>query len=390
MRLIHLPFLSILNSHLSDYPTPKNINYMWSFGSLSGLYISLQILSGILLVMFYVPHSLYAFNSVEHIMRDVNNGWLIRYLHANIASFFFVFVYIHMLRGLYFQSYYAPRKNLWFSGLIIFILMMATAFMGYVLPWGQMSFWGATVITNLFTAVPVVGPSLAQWLWGGFAIDTATLARFFSLHYLLPFIISIIVLIHLYFLHIKGSTNPLGMTVNTDKINFLPYFYIKDLFVISVSLVLLIWVSFFYPNMLGHPDNYILANPIITPSHIVPEWYFLYFYAILRSIPNKLGGVSCMAGAILILFLLSWVAGLGFKIKETTAPRLKIYFRVFFWFFVTNTIILGWIGAQTIEYPFTEIGIFTTIFYFGFLLFGTIILTTIETKHMYFSLKQTL
>jgi quinol-cytochrome oxidoreductase complex cytochrome b subunit len=356
---------------------------LWSFGSLSGLYLVLQIITGVILVMFYIPHSLYAFNSVEHVMRDVNNGWLVRYIHANIASFFFIFVYLHMMRGLYFKSYSAPRKNLWLSGLIIFLLMMATAFMGYVLPWGQMSFWGATVITNLFSAIPFVGPTVAQWLWGGFAIDTPTLARFFSLHYILPFIICSLVIVHLYFLHINGSTNPLGVNIKTDKINFIPYFYVKDLFALSCSLSVLVFITFFYPNILGHPDNYIIANALVTPTHIVPEWYFIYFYAILRSIPNKLGGVLCMASAVILIAALSWLTRLSYNYKVSHAPRLQLYHKFFFWVFIANVCILGWIGAQVIEFPFAEIGVFTTVYYFVFLLVGVICIPVLTLQEVY-------
>jgi len=296
--------LSFVDSHIINYPTPINLNYLWSFGSSAGICLVIQILTGILLAMHYTPHVDLAFVSVEHIMRDVNNGWLIRYLHANGASFFFIVVYSHIFRGLYFGSYIYPRGALWFSGVIIFLLMMATAFMGYVLPWGQMSFWGATVITNLFSAIPFVGSSIVEWLWGGFSVDNATLNRFFSLHYLLPFVIAGLTLLHLSLLHTNGSNNPIGVNTNMDTISFYPYFYVKDLFAFLILIVSLLFFVLYYPNVLGHSDNYIPANPLVTPAHIVPEWYFLPFYAILRSIPDKLGGVAAMGGAILILLLL--------------------------------------------------------------------------------------
>jgi len=364
MRIINFPFFKILNAHIVDYPTPSNINYIWSFGSLAGLFLFLQIIVGILLVIFYTPQSLLAFSSTEYIIRDVNNGWLLRYLHSNIASFFFIFVYIHILRGLYFKSYFNPRKILWYTGLIIFILIIATAFIGYVLPWGQISFWGATVITNLFSAIPIFGKDIAQWLWGGYAIDNATLNRFFSLHYLLPFLISVFALIHLYFLHIYGSNNPLGIVNLYDKITFIPYFYVKDFFIFIIALFIFSIICFFNPNLLGHPDNYIIANSLVTPTHIVPEWYFLYFYAILRSIPNKLGGVLCIAGAIIILFNISWIQSFLLKKKSVRIPQIKFYYKIFYFFSLVNVLILGWIGAQAIEFPFVFIGIFSIGFYF--------------------------
>jgi ubiquinol-cytochrome c reductase cytochrome b subunit len=277
---------------------------MWSFGSTAGLCLVMQIISGIFLAMHYTPHIDFAFSSVEHIMRDVNNGWLIRYVHANGASMFFIVIYCHIFRGLYYGSYMYPRSILWVSGVIIFLLMMATAFMGYVLPWGQMSFWGATVITNLFSAIPLVGFSIVEWLWGGFSVDNATLNRFYSLHYLMPFLIAALTLVHLTLLHQHGSNNPLGINTNVDTISFYPYFYVKDAFSFLILLTIFSFFVFFYPNALGHPDNYIPANPLVTPPHIVPEWYFLPFYAILRSIPDKLGGVVAMISAILALLLL--------------------------------------------------------------------------------------
>ena len=290
--------LAVGNNHIVDYPTPINISYFWGFGSLSGLMLVVQILTGVFLAIHYTPHVEIAFNSVEHIIRDVNNGWLLRYLHANGASFFFIVVYAHMFRGLYYGSYVHPREALWCSGVIILILIIATGFIGYVLPWGQISFWGATVITNLISAVPFVGESIVQWLWGGFSVDNPTLNRFFSLHYILPFVIAALALSHLVLLHENGSNNPLGVESKTEVISFYPYFYVKDLFGLILLFIIYFYFVFFSPNTLGHPDNYIPANPIVTPAHIVPEWYFLPFYAILRSIPHKLGGVIAIFGAL--------------------------------------------------------------------------------------------
>ncbi len=301
------PF-SLLNVHLVDYPTPSNFNYWWGFGSLAGILLSIQVVTGILLAMHYVPNIHLAFDSLEHIMRDVNYGWLLRYSHAVGASMFFISVYIHMARGLYYGSYMSPRIYVWYTGVVIFVVMMAIAFMGYVLPWGQMSFWGATVITNLFTAIPYVGESIAYWLWGGFSVDNATLNRFFSLHYLLPFVLLGLVVLHLALLHFEGSGNPLGV-YSVSNLTFYPYFYVKD-FVGLIGLVLLFFIfSFFSPNYLGHPDNYIEASSVVTPEHIVPEWYFLPFYAILRSIPSKLFGVLAMASSIIVLIVFSLLVG---------------------------------------------------------------------------------
>ena len=355
--------LSFVSSHIIDYPTPVNLNYMWSFGSTAGLCLVIQIITGIFLAMHYTPHVDLAFSSVEHIMRDVNNGWLIRYLHANGASMFFIVVYCHIFRGLYYGSYMHPRGQLWASGVLIFLLMMATAFMGYVLPWGQMSFWGATVITNLFSAIPLVGFSIVEWLWGGFSVDNATLNRFFSLHYLMPFLIAGLTLVHLSLLHKEGSNNPLGINYAIDTIPFYPYFYVKDLFSFLILVCLFSFFLFFYPNSLGHADNYIPANPLVTPPHIVPEWYFLPFYAILRSIPDKLGGVVAMISAILVLFLLPII-----NTSEVRSSRFRPIFRVAYWFLVSDFILLGWIGQKPVESPFIEVGMVATAFYFFFLL----------------------
>jgi len=357
------PILSFLDSHIISYPTPVNLSYMWSFGSSAGICLVIQIITGIFLAMHYTPHIDLAFNSVEHIMRDVNNGWLIRYVHANGASMFFIVVYSHIFRGLYFGSYIYPRGKLWCSGVIIFLLMMATAFMGYVLPWGQMSFWGATVITNLFSAIPFVGSSIVEWLWGGFSVDNATLNRFFSLHYLMPFLIAGLTIAHLSLLHNVGSNNPLGINTNIDMVSFYPYFYVKDLLSTLVLIALFSFFVFFYPNALGHADNYIPANPLVTPPHIVPEWYFLPFYAILRSIPDKLGGVAAMIGAILILLLLPLI-----NTSEIRSTKFRPIFGLLYWFLVSDFLLLGWIGQKPVESPFIEIGMGATLFYFIFFL----------------------
>ena len=355
--------LSFVDSHIINYPTPINLNYMWSFGSTAGMCLLIQIITGIFLAMHYTPHVDLAFNSVEHIMRDVNNGWLLRYLHANGASMFFIVVYSHIFRGLYFGSYMYPRGKLWSSGVIIFLLMMATGFMGYVLPWGQMSFWGATVITNLFSAIPLIGGSIVEWLWGGFSVDNATLNRFFSLHYLMPFVIAGLTIVHLSLLHNNGSNNPLGINTNVDTVPFYPYFYVKDLFAFLLFIALFSFFVFFYPNALGHADNYIPANPLVTPPHIVPEWYFLPFYAILRSIPDKLGGVVAMVSAILILLLLPII-----NTSEVRSSKFRPIFGLAYWFLVSDFILLGWIGQKPVESPYIEIGMGATLFYFFFLL----------------------
>jgi ubiquinol-cytochrome c reductase cytochrome b subunit len=355
--------LAVASNHLVDYPTSINTSYMYGFGSLAGLMLVVQILTGVFLAMHYTPHVDLAFASVEHIMRDVNNGWLIRYAHANGASFFFLVVYIHIARGLYYGSYMSPREHLWCSGVLIFVLMMATAFIGYVLPWGQMSFWGATVITNLFSAIPVVGESIVQWLWGGFSVDNATLNRFFSLHYLLPFAIAGLALVHLVLLHQNGSTNPLGIESNVDKISFYPYFYVKDLLGFVTLMALFTFFVYFQPNTLGHPDNYIPANPMVTPAHNVPEWYFLPFYAVLRSIPDKLGGVLAMGGAIVMILIMPWL-----NTSEVRSSAFRPIYRKLFWFLLADFLILGWIGQNEVETPYVEVGQLSTIIYFGFFL----------------------
>ncbi|PJI37972.1 cytochrome b/b6 [Ferrovibrio sp.] len=358
-----LPVFSTLDHMVgTQYPTPKNLNYWWNFGSLAGLCLVIQIVTGIVLVMHYTPHTLMAFDSVEHIMRDVNYGWLLRYMHANGASMFFIVVYIHIFRGLYFGSYKAPREILWFLGLIIFLLMMATAFMGYVLPWGQMSFWGATVITNLFSAIPVVGEPIVTWLWGGFAVDNPTLNRFFSLHYLLPFVIVGVVLLHILALHQHGSNNPLGIDTKgpQDRIPFHPYYTIKDAVGVGAFLIFFCFFLFYAPNFLGHPDNYIPANPLVTPAHIVPEWYFLPFYAILRSVPDKLGGVLLMFGAILILFLLPWL-----DTSKVRSAKFRPIYKQLFWVFLIACVGLTYAGGLPPEGLALVIGRVCTVYYFA-------------------------
>ena len=363
MRWVKNSILSIFNNHLVDYPTPINQNYFFGFGSLAGVMLVIQILTGIFLAMHYTPHIDLAFSSVEHIMRDVNNGWLIRYAHANGASFFFILVYIHIFRGLYYGSYMAPREYLWCSGVLLFILMMGTAFMGYVLPWGQMSFWGATVITNLFSAIPVIGKNIVDWLWGGFSVDNPTLNRFFSLHFFFPFIIAGLSCVHLVLLHQFGSGNPLGFYVKSENIPFFPYYYVKDLFGVFVLLLCFSVFIYFLPNTLGHPDNYIPADPMKTPLHIVPEWYFLPFYAILRSIPNKIGGVVAMGGSLLVLLLIPFI-----NTSEIRSTTFRPIFKIFYWLLIVSFLILGWIGQMAVDYPFTEVGIVAMIYYFSFFL----------------------
>lgn len=360
MRTLHEDILSLFNQHIIDYPTPRSLNYLWSFGSLSGICLTLQIITGIWLSMHYTAHISLAFASVEHIQRNVNGGWFFRYLHANGASVFFILIYIHMARGLYFKSYLYPRTLIWLSGVVIFLLLMATAFMGYVLVWGQMSFWGATVISNLFTAIPIIGEDIAYLLWGGFSVDNPTLNRFFSLHFLLPFLIIGLVILHLFFLHSAGSSNPLGVESEWDRIPFFPYFYIKDLLSFLFLGLLFSSLVFFWPNLLGHPDNYIPADPLVTPPHIVPEWYFLPFYAILRSIPDKLGGVLCMFAAILSLALLPFIN----TEASIASTKFTPIYRVTFWSFGIIVLVLGWLGAQPVEVPYIGLGQIATLLYF--------------------------
>jgi len=360
------PLLSLFSSHIIEYPTPINLNYMWSFGSAAGICLVIQIITGIFLAMYYTPHIDYAFLSIEFIMRNVNNGWIIRYLHANGASIFFIVVYCHILRGLYFGSYIQPRGLLWMSGVLLLILMMATAFIGYVLPWGQMSFWGVTVITNFFSAIPYVGKSIVEWLWGGFSIGNPTLNRFFSFHYLFPFIIAGVSIFHLSLLHIDGSNNPLGIKSTSNKINFYPYFYVKDLFAFFVLIGLFLFLLFYYPNLLGHSDNYIQSDSMKTPPHIVPEWYFLPFYAILKSIPHKLGGILAMGGSLIILLLLPFI-----HFSKIRVATFKLIYKVNFWLILTTFIFLMWVGPKSTDHLYyVVIGQFLTFSYFFLILIG--------------------
>ena len=357
-----LPLFSAARHSLIEYRTPRNLNAFWNFGSLAGFFLVVQIVTGVVLAMHYTPHVDHAFDSVQHIMRDVNYGWLIRSVHANGASFFFICVYIHIFRGLYYGSYKEPRELLWWLGIIILIVMMMSAFMGYVLPWGQMSFWGATVITNLFSAIPGIGPAIVEWLWGGFSVDNPTLNRFFALHYLMPFVIVALVFLHIVALHRHGSNNPLGVNPGApkDTIPFHPYYTVKDLVGLGMALVFFAGVVFYAPDSLGHPDNYIPADPLLTPPHIVPEWYFLPFYAILRAIPHKLGGVIAMFGAILILFALPWLDG-----SKVRSAAFRPVYRWLFWLFAADTLLLGWIGAKPPEGIYITIGRIATFYYFA-------------------------
>ena len=370
-----LPIFSVLKEALVDHPTPRNLNYWWNFGSLAGITLIIMIVSGLVLSMHYVPHVDLAFDSVEHIMRDVNYGWLIRYIHSVGASMFFLIVYIHIARGLYYGSYKSPREVLWWLGIIIFLLMIATAFLGYTLPWGQMSFWGATVITNLFSAIPLVGDNIVTWLLGGFSIDNPTLNRFYSFHYLLPFIIVGVVFLHIISLHKVGSNNPTGidLTLKKEKIPFHPYYTIKDFFGFGVFFIIFGIFVFFLPNSLGHPDNYIPADPLVTPEHIVPEWYFLPFYAILRAIPFKLLGVLAMLGSILILFVLPWL-----DTCKVRSCRFRPIYKQFFWIFIFNFIVLGWVGSKVPEGHYLIISRICTAYYFTHFLIILPILGTFE------------
>ncbi|HZF96184.1 MAG TPA: cytochrome b/b6 [Allosphingosinicella sp.] len=363
------------------YPVPRNLNHFWNFGVLAGIALTLQIVTGIVLAMHYNANADTAFQSVEHIMRNVNQGWFLRYAHANGASFFFIVTYIHIFRGLYYGSYKAPREMVWLLGLVIFLLMMATAFMGYVLPWGQMSFWGAKVITGLFGAIPLVGESLQTWLLGSFAPDQSTLTRFFSLHYLLPFVIAGVIILHIWALHIPGSGNPTGVDVKTpqDTLPFHPYYTAKDGFGIAIFMLLLALVIFYAPNYLGHADNYIPANPLATPAEIVPEWYFWPFYAILRAftvdfiLPAKLWGVIAMFGAIILLFFLSWLDP-----SPVRSGNYRPTFRIFFWVLVVDILILGYVGGKPAEQPYVMISQLGTIYYFAHFLIILPILSKTE------------
>nr|YP_010033114.1 cytochrome b [Hemipenthes neimengguensis]QOW39622.1 cytochrome b [Hemipenthes neimengguensis] len=365
LRLEH-PLFKIVNNALVDLPAPINISAWWNFGSLLGLCLIVQIMTGLFLAMHYTADINMAFNSVTHICRDVNYGWLLRTLHANGASFFFICIYLHVGRGMYYGSYmYTPT---WLVGVLILFLVMATAFMGYVLPWGQMSFWGATVITNLLSAIPYLGIDLVQWVWGGFAVDNATLTRFFTFHFILPFIVAAMTMIHLLFLHQTGSNNPLGINSNSDKIPFHPYFSFKDVFGFIIMLMALAMLTLTNPYLLGDPDNFIPANPLVTPVHIQPEWYFLFAYAILRSIPNKLGGVIALVLSIAILAILPF-----YHLSKFRGIQFYPINQVTFWLMVINVVLLTWIGARPVEDPYVMIGQILTISYFSYFLFNPLV-----------------
>ncbi len=360
-----LPIGGLIHSSFIAYPTPRNLNYWWTFGGILSFMLGVQILTGIILAMHYTPQVDLAFKSVEAIMRDVNFGWLLRYLHANGAAMFFLAVYIHIFRGMYYGSYKEPREVLWILGVILYMLMMATGFMGYVLVWGQMSFWAATVITNLFSAIPVVGDAIVTWLWGGFAVGNPTLNRFYALHYLLPFVIAGVVVLHVWALHVAGQNNPAGIEPKSDKdtVPFTPYAIVKDGFLIVCFCLLYAWFVFYIPNFLGHPDNYIPANPAVTPSEIVPEWYYLPFYAILRSIPNKLLGVIALFSSIGVLAFLPWL-----DTSKVRSARYRPLYRQFFWLFVIAGIGLGWLGTKPPEGIYVILARVLTFYYFAFFL----------------------
>src|SRR3977135_3822571 len=370
-----LPIFGLVHSSFVVYPTPRNLNYWWTFGAILSLMLGVQIMTGVILAMHYTPNADLAFRSVEAIMRDVNYGWLLRYMHASGASMFFFAVYVHMFRGLYYGSFKEPREVLWILGVIIYLLMMATGFLGYTLPGGQMSFWGATVITNLFSAIPYVGDSIVTLLWGGYSVGNPTLNRFFSLHYLLPFVIAGVVVLHVWALHVAGQNNPAGVEAKTEKdtVAFTPYATIKDMFGVACFLIFYSWFIFYMPNYLGDADNYIPANPGVTPAHIVPEWYYLPFYAILRSIPNKLAGVTAMFSAILVLAFLPWL-----DTAKTKSSKYRPLAKQFFWIFVVVCIGLGYLGAQPPEGIYVIVGRILTAMYFAYFLILLPLLSRIE------------
>ena len=370
---------AFIDSHIIHYPTPISLTYAWSFGSLAGICLVIQMLSGIFLAMHYTPNIDMAFSSVEHIMRDVQNGWLIRYIHANGASMFFIVVYAHICRGLYYGSYMQPRELLWCSGVIIFLLMMGTAFTGYVLPWGQMSFWGATVITSMVTAIPVAGQPIVQWLWGGYTVGNPTLNRFFSIHFVLPFVIAGLTLVHLALLHKEGSNSPIGSDTGVDDVPFYPYYVSKDVFAFACFLLFFATFVFYFPNVLNHPDNYIPADPLQTPAHVVPEWYFLPYYAILRSIPHKVGGIIAMGGSILVLLLIPFIN--TSEIRNTTYRPI---FKFCFWLFIADFVILMWIGQKPVKDTFILVGQIATVYYFAFFLILIPIIGKIESALVHY------
>nr|YP_010889973.1 cytochrome b [Rhizophysa filiformis]WJJ69934.1 cytochrome b [Rhizophysa filiformis] len=370
------PIFSPINSALVDLPSPSSISYLWNFGSLLGLCLVIQILTGIFLAMHYCADVSLAFSSITHISRDVNYGFLLKYLHANGASAFFVCVYIHIGRGLYYGSYL--KIPLWNVGVVILLIMMLTAFIGYVLPWGQMSFWGATVITNFVSAIPYVGNDIVQWIWGGFSVSNATLNRFFSLHYLFPFVLAGLIFVHIVFLHSAGSNSPLGLNTNSDKVPFHTYFTTKDFYGFILLFIFISYLIFFIPNALGDPENFIKANPLVTPVHIMPEWYFLFAYAILRAIPDKLGGVLGLVFSIMILFITpfvhtSWLKSLNFR------PLGKLMY----WLFISNFILLTWIGSKPVEEPFIVLGQLSSVFYFSYFLLLLPLVGLLENKLLF-------
>ena len=368
-------FLGFIDCHLIHYPTPICLTYAWSFGSLAGICLVIQIITGVFLSMHYSANIELAFLSVEYIMRDVPNGWFIRYTHANGASMFFIVLYCHLFRGLYYGSYMKPRQMLWCTGVVLFLLVMGAAFTGYVLPWGQMSFWGATVITSMVTAVPFGGQAIVEWLWGGYTVSAPTLRRFYTLHFLLPFIIAGVSLIHLVLLHRDGSNSPIGSDTGVDDVPFYPYFFAKDLFAFTCFLLVFATLVFLFPNLLNHPDNCIPADPMETPKHLVPEWYFLPFYAILRSIPHKALGISAMLGSILVLFLLPFTYT-GY-IRNTTYRPI---FKIFYWIFISDFLILLWVGQAPIDDPYILLGQYASVYYFSFFIFLFPIIGIVETK----------
>jgi quinol-cytochrome oxidoreductase complex cytochrome b subunit len=373
-----LPVVRMMSDQFIVFPTPRNLNYWWTMGMVLFFFLVIQLITGIILVMHYIPHESMAFDSVEHIMRDVNWGWLLRYMHSNGASFFFIAVYIHILRGMFYGSYKAPRELLWLVGVVIYILMMAAAFMGYVLPWGQMSFWGATVITNLFSAIPLVGDYITQWFWGAYAVSQPTLNRFLSLHYLVPMLLAVFVLIHIWALHVVGSNNPEGLDVKSsdETLPFHPYFTMKDMYMAVVFLLVYAFFVFFMSNYMGHPDNYIKANPMVTPAHIVPEWYFLPFYAVLRAIPDKLGGVVAMFGSIIVVAILPWLDR-----NPIRSLRYRPLAKIFFWVFVVSAVLLGFLGAKPAEGWYVTASRVLTAYWFIYFLVIVPLLSKMETTN---------